>query len=79
MKTNTAYFDPRKTSLGYMLRKERQSQEVSRKALSERTGIHVNSIYNYENGLIEPPFYKFQELMEALGVDVSILLFVKEI
>ena len=78
MRTNSTYFNPKKVSLGAIIRKERKSQEISQKTLSERTGIHVNSIYTYENGLIEPPFYKFQELMEALGIDVYILLSIKE-
>ena len=78
MKTNATYFDPRRTPFGTMLKRERQSQEVSQKALSELTGIHVNSIYNYESGLIEPPFSKFQILMKALGIDVSVLLSIKE-
>ena len=79
MRTNATYFNPKKVSLGAVIKKERQAQEVSRKTLSKRTGIHINSIYNYESGLIEPPFSKFQKLMEALGVDVSILLSIKEV
>lgn len=78
MKTNASYFDPKKTSLGVILKRERLSQEISRRALSELTDIHVNSISQYENGLIEPPFSKFQKLMEALGINASVLLSVKE-
>ena len=79
MRTNATYFNPKKVPLGAVIKKERQAQEVSQKTLSKRTGIHINSIYSYESGLIEPPFSKFQKLMEALGVDVSILLSIKEV
>lgn len=53
------------------LRQLRKSKKISGDKLAEMTGIHVNTLYSYEKGKLNPSEEYLQKIADALGVSVS--------
>lgn len=58
------------TALGEELRRIRESAGLSRQQLAERTGVHRNSIANYEGGA-DLPVMTFIRLCVAMGASCA--------
>lgn len=84
---SVAYFIKHKSSSGWVMRKGRNEAEKMktlkerRKAagltligLSEKTGIHYNSLLRYEKGTASPGIENLKRISEALSCSVSELL-----
>ena len=56
---------------GRSIKSIRWLERVSRKTLSERTGIPVWKLIQYEQGKKEPGFYEAVKILEALEVIVT--------
>ena len=59
-------------TVGKSLYRIREDADVSRERLQQKTGIHRNTIFNYENGAASPTLRIIAVLADALGYKVSI-------
>lgn len=59
---------------GNRLRQVRESYGLSMEQLAARTGIHINQIYRYEHGLVDPPSALLKRLAKELQVTTDWLL-----
>jgi DNA-binding XRE family transcriptional regulator len=66
MKTTSMTSDDFCTALGKELRQIRETAGLSRQQLAERSGVHRNSIANYEGGA-DLPVMTFIRLCVAMG------------
>lgn len=58
-----------------VLKERRLDLRLTQKQLSQRSGVCLASINNYENGYLRPPTHILVKLMKALQVDeVRIIL-----
>ena len=60
------------THVGMSLYRIREDADVSRERLQQKSGIHRNTIVNYENGAASPTLRVIAVLADALGYKVNI-------
>jgi DNA-binding XRE family transcriptional regulator len=70
MKTLSMDYDQFCAALGEELRRIREEAGLSRQQLADRTGIHRNSIANYEGGA-DLPVMTFIRLCVAMGASCA--------
>ena len=59
-------------TMGKSLYRIRKEADVSAELLQQKTGIHRNTIVNYENGAASPTLRIIAVLADAMGYKVSI-------
>jgi transcriptional regulator with XRE-family HTH domain len=57
-------------ALGKSIQAERTALGLTLDGLAERTGLHRNTIHDYEKGKKEVPFGKLVDIADALGMTV---------
>ncbi|THF69839.1 helix-turn-helix transcriptional regulator [Deinococcus sp. Arct2-2] len=70
--------DPYLVALGAQIRQLRQAQGWSQDEFAARAGMHRTHPTKLENGLLDPRLSTLRRVAEVLGVEVSVLLPVKE-
>ena len=61
-------------SIGERLRTTRERVGMTQQQLADRSGFHVVSVSNWENGVKSPKLNTLERLADALGVNVSELM-----
>ena len=61
-------------SIGERIKAARKQKKVTQNELCERTEMHINSLYKYENGLTSPPFEVISKIAQALGMTIAELV-----
>jgi transcriptional regulator with XRE-family HTH domain len=61
-------------SIGDRIRKARKLQKLTQAELCEKCGIHINSLYKYENGTTSPPFDVIIKISSALEITIAELV-----
>ena len=59
-------------TVGKSLYRIREDADVSREQLQQKSGIHRNTIANYENGAASPTLRVIAVLADAMGYKVNI-------
>ena len=65
-------------TVGKSLYRIREDADISRERLQQKTGIHRNTIVNYENGAASPTLRIIAVLADALGYKIGIVFSKKE-
>lgn len=60
---------------GYRLAQRLRLKGMTYEDLSKRTGISVNTIYNYISGKVSPTFYKVDRIARALDCSIDYFRF----
>lgn len=63
-----------RATFGMRLQSTREDKDLTRKQVSETTGIPVKSVEKFESGVMSPNIERLQALSSALGVSVNFLL-----
>lgn len=55
-----------------LLKRQRIKTGTSIRKLSEKTGISVGALFNYENGLTSPSLFNFSKISKVLNIQLTI-------
>lgn len=61
-------------NMGWVIKEERKEQGLTQSELAELVGVHRNSIYKYESGLISPPIAILEKIASVFEMSVPTLL-----
>lgn len=69
---NNAEFDRYINDIGIRLFRIREDAGISRNQLQKKTGIHHNTIMNYENGVASPTLRLLAAIADGIGYDIRV-------
>ena len=61
-------------SIGDRIKTARKAKKITQAELCEKCGIHINSVYKYENGTTSPPFDIIVKIAQALEITIAELV-----
>ena len=79
IKPYTLTQEERQKQIGTQISRRRKKMKMTQADLAEKTGYHLNSIHNIEQGKIDLPLSKLYVIAEALDVNISYLLSLREL
>lgn len=79
--TSDSYIDERRwrREVGFNIYRAMLKYGVTQAELSDRSGVSQSAISQYSDGLRTPNAYKLVRMAEALGCDISELIFIRRV